>query len=85
MKSAVDEHEAPSHRFAYLVDRIKINEKLPQIYGTQWVQKEGKVSMHPVEDIDNIDRRRSEVGLCTISEYKEGLKNIFHLTDSGFG
>ncbi|NGX48590.1 MAG: nicotinate-nucleotide adenylyltransferase [Candidatus Anoxychlamydiales bacterium] len=84
LKVAVKAKEASMQSFAYLVDRVNMNKKLPQVYGTQWIQEDGKFIMYSVEDIDNLDLHRIEVGLCSISDYKEQIKEAYHLTDKDF-
>ncbi len=82
LKIAVEKQDATYLDYAYLLDRVRTNEGLPQIYGTQWSLNDGELRLDPpVEDPENLDRRRSEVGLCTLDEYKEGLKK-FYLKDS---
>ncbi len=84
LDKATKEFESPAHDYAYLLDRVNKNQKLPQIYGTQWVQEDGKYILYPVEDINNLDKRRFAVGLCPIDEYKEIIKNVYQLTDKDF-
>lgn len=84
LKDAVAAYESPISNYAYLLDRINSNMGIPQIYGTQWTTIDGKVALYPVEDIQNLDVRRSDVGLCSLSEYKEQMKILCHLTDSDF-
>lgn len=57
----------------YLTDKINILKKLPQIYGTQYMKKDDKISFMPVEDIENIDKRRKELGMETWEEYKKKI------------
>lgn len=44
---------------AYLEDRVLINSGQKQLYGTQF--KNGK--LHPVDDPDNLNKRRAQIGL----------------------
>lgn len=71
MEIQVKNKNAHSKYYAYLVDRIRIRSGKKQLYGTQ-------VSYHTdicqafvadVEDLDNLNKRRSAVGLETIEEY----------------
>ncbi|WKL47053.1 hypothetical protein Q1W71_19080 [Flavobacterium pectinovorum] len=74
MKDAVKKGNAKASSLALLEDRVALREGKKQIYGSQ-------VSYHPttkipfvspLEDPDNVDKRRASVGLGTISDY---LKN----------
>ena len=63
----------PRH-LAYLEDRIRVREGLPQRYGTQ-LQKSGEGWQPlPTEEPDSLDARRQAVGLEPISEYLEGAR-----------
>lgn len=84
LKSAVQTQEASYRDYAYLLDRVRMNENELQVYGTQWIQKDGKFELYPVEDPDNLDQRRSEAGLCSLEDYKKELKAVCHLSDSDF-
>lgn len=71
----------PSH-YAYLYDRVATSfkdpsKRKPQRYGTQGsCVGPGKWEPLPMEDDQNIDKRRAEVGLAPIQEYIEGFKDI---------
>ena len=58
---------------AYLEDRIRINNGQPQLYGTQFFKKEGKFIPREIEDQENVDQRRKEMGLNT---FAEGVKDM---------
>ncbi|MCA0988418.1 DUF6624 domain-containing protein [Guptibacillus algicola] len=57
------------YRFAHLFDRISFFEGNPQRYGTQfdW-DAEGKMSPWKIEDEENVDHRRTEIGLSPLQE-----------------
>ena len=79
LKTAVEEQEAGGREYAYLLDRVRKNENLPQVYGTQWIEKEGQLILYPVENSDQLNQLRLEVGLNTIEEYQEEMKKLYHL------
>jgi hypothetical protein len=54
---------------AYLTDRVKVNKKEPQVYGTQFQFENGVAKPLPTIDPKNINQRRAAVGLETIQEY----------------
>lgn len=84
LKGAVDLDEVPFSCYAYLLDRVRMNENLRQSYGTQWIKEDGKFVLYDVEDIENLDERRSQAGLSSIEDYKKELKEMFHLNDEDF-
>jgi hypothetical protein len=61
---------APGH-VALLEDRILMREGKKQVYGSQLRKNEktGKYELWPVEDEENLDKRRASVGLEPIAEY----------------
>jgi hypothetical protein len=67
--------------YALLLDRVRVGEGKPQVYGTQakrleeWKGQEPVLA--PIEDEANVDKRRAEVGLPPLSEYREILKRLY--------
>ena len=67
--------------YALLLDRVLVGEGKPQVYGTQakrfeeWKGQE--VALEPIEDEANVDKRRAEVGLFPLAEYREMLKRMY--------
>lgn len=64
LQKAVLDGEAPPTYAAYLTDRIRFNERRPQVYGTifDW-DTEGKLSPWEIEMPVEVDRRRAQVDL----------------------
>lgn len=65
--------EAPSgevdiSNIAYLEDRVRINQGRSQRYGTQFIQENSQHVPRPIEDEENVDIRRAEVGMGPLSE-----------------
>lgn len=72
------ENIAPMH-IAFLMDRIRVNEKKPQKFGTQfYTNKKGEFTYWPIRDIRNVDKRRAEYGIEKLAEYIKDAKS-FHL------
>lgn len=85
LKKAVEQQEASFHDYAYLLDRVRMYEQQPQVYGTQWKQSQtGKYFLYQVEDSEHLDDRRKEAGLSSSEEYKRGLMEHLSLTESDF-
>ena len=81
LKDAVANRDAKACDYAYLLDRVLKNQKLPQVYGTQWDEQDGKYTLYPVENPVSLDKRRLEVGLCSMEDYQEIMKTMYHLKD----
>ena len=73
MQAAVEADDADPSDLAYLVDRVRVAQGLPQVYGTQLgVDAEGQIAPRtPIEDEANVDARRAAAGLGTLEEYYE--------------
>lgn len=65
--------------YAMLVDRVRLSEGRPQLYGTaaKPFTHEGEVVFQPIEDEAEVDARRSEVGLIPLAEYRELMKRLY--------
>jgi hypothetical protein len=59
--------------YAYLYDRVAVNEQRPQRYGTQLDGAEPR----PIEDAAHVDERRRAVGLGTMAEYREQMREVY--------
>jgi len=61
--------------YALLVDRVRIGEGKPQLYGSQITTKNGEPAPHPIEDEANVDQRRADVGLEPLADYVARFKD----------
>lgn len=59
--------------YALMFDRIRVHDGRPQRYGTQYAVVDGTMVRHPVEDPDQLDARRAELGLIPIADYERIL------------
>ncbi|MEZ7126716.1 DUF6624 domain-containing protein [Nonomuraea sp. AD125B] len=74
-RDAVARGQAAPRHLAYLVDRVRVGEGRPQVYGTQYRQTaEGGFGPHPVEDPGHPDERRAEVGIEPHAEYDRHMR-----------
>ncbi|MDP1816189.1 MAG: hypothetical protein Q8K92_17190 [Leadbetterella sp.] len=71
MREAVKNGKAQSSNLALLEDRVALGQGKRQIYGSQIGQNPETQTYFvlPLEDPDNVDKRRAEVGLGPIAEY----------------
>ena len=77
MEPLVEKNQVGKSDFAYLWDRVAVNGGKEQRYGTQIEKKDGKWQPKPVEDPDNLDKRRSSVGLMPMSDYLKIFEEMF--------
>ncbi len=71
MREAVKKGNASSSNLALLEDRVALRQGKKQIYGIQVTKDEvtGESYVLPLEDPDNVDKRRAEVGLEKLQDY----------------
>ncbi|MEM7431626.1 MAG: DUF6624 domain-containing protein [Pseudomonadota bacterium] len=67
MSHHVESNGVRKRDYAYLWDRVAVNQGRLQRYGTQpiWECVEGKLELHPMEEPDAVDQRRATVGMGT--------------------
>jgi len=71
MRQAVKNGKAKGSSLALLEDRVALRQGRMQIYGSQ-INRDIKTQsfyVSPLEDPDNVDKRRAEVGLQPLAEY----------------
>lgn len=77
MTAAMKAGELDGALVATSVDRVQIADGKPQIYGTQFREENGEMVPHPIEDPDEVDKRRAEVGLSPLAEYKRQMDQMY--------
>ena len=79
MKEAVTKGNASAGSLALLIDRIEIREGRKQIYGSQIGTNPNNKTLYvlPLTDPDNVDKRRTEVGLGSMSDYVKNWNLIW--------
>ncbi|HEU0137819.1 MAG TPA: DUF6624 domain-containing protein [Flavobacterium sp.] len=82
MREAVSKGNASAGSLALLEDRIALREGRKQIYGSQvgMNPKTNERYVLPLEDPDNVDKRRASVGLEPLADY---VKNWDLIWDAG--
>lgn len=76
LEAAVAAGEASASNFAYLVDRVRVHEGRPQVYGTQLQTTNGELTAGEIEDEAQVDERRAHVGLGPLREYVAMVKRL---------
>jgi hypothetical protein len=71
MKKEIARNNASKRNYAYLTDRILINNKQKQIYGTQCHldEKTHKWAPLPLKDPSHVDALRKSMGLEPLTDY----------------
>jgi hypothetical protein len=71
LHDAVEKGFAKAKWYAFLYDRVKINGGEKQLYGTQL----NGCGLKPLSDPENVDRRRSKLGMESVESYLSWVPN----------
>ena len=63
LEDAVSRDDASPRDLAYLTDRVLMHRGQPQVYGTQYRENDGILTLWTVQDPDGLDDRRAAIGL----------------------
>lgn len=77
LTAAVEAGDASARNMAYLVDRVRVNEGKPQLYGTQYRIHDGDFSAGEIEDSAGVEIRRAQVGLGSFEEQLAELRQLY--------
>jgi hypothetical protein len=73
LQDAVARGDASPVDLAYLMDRVLMNRGEAQVYGTQYVEKDGVLELWTVCDRSGLDQRRAALGLPPEAENRARL------------
>ncbi len=82
LESLLKTQDTDSKNYAYLYDRVSISTQNPepikeQYYGTQGkCLEDGTWQAFPIKNLKSLEKRRKQMGLTPMSEYKESFKTI---------
>lgn len=79
IKKLVDLNHIDPEKYAYLVDRIKINSGEKQVYGTQFESvdyKTGIAVIHETVDSLELEKRRMDMGMMPLKMYKRIMLDV---------
>lgn len=75
LREAVAKGEAEKINEAYLVDRIRVKDGQPQVFGTQFYEDEnGLFGPRPIEDSQGVEERRKQFGLQPFLDYEKSMR-----------
>jgi hypothetical protein len=74
LRAAVAAGDASAAHLAYLEDRVRVNTRQPQLYGTQFIVTEAGFGPLPIADPDRLDMRRAAVGLEPFAVYDAQMR-----------
>ncbi len=77
MRQAAESGDLPWRDVAYMTDALRIDEGRPQVYGTKFEPVEGRLEPCPVEDPENVDHRRAELGMEPLADHTDRIRRRF--------
>lgn len=83
MREAVKNKNATGTALALLEDRVALEEGKRQVYGSQ-IGRDNETNKNyvlPLDDPDNVDKRRAEVGLGLLAEYVKSWDIILNVEE----
>ena len=78
VEKAFRENKLPGSNYALLLDRVRIHQGKPQVYGSQGRWENGVLGLQPIEDEANVDKRRAEVGLEPLADYLARMRASYN-------
>jgi hypothetical protein len=78
VEQAYREKKLPGSNYALLLDRVRVHQGKPQVYGSQGRWENGVLGLQPIEDEANVDKRRAEVGLGPLADYLAGMRSMYN-------
>lgn len=76
MGSALAQGEASSTDYAYLFDRVQVDEGNPQHWGTQAHCEGVEAKLYPVDDPAHLEERRAALAMEPVAQYLSPLKSL---------
>jgi hypothetical protein len=73
LEDAVTRGDASPADLAYLRDRVLVHRGEPQLYGTQYLERDGVLELRTVRDPAGLDERRAALGLTPEAENRARL------------
>src|SRR5678810_310675 len=78
MERAVAAGEASRTDYVYLLDRVRMQQGKPQVYGTQFtLAADGQLVLYPIEDAEHVDERRRAIGLPPMAELEKVMREVY--------
>jgi len=71
--------EGSWHQYALMFDRMRMNQNLPQKYGTHYILDNRATKenvLYPLEDAEKVDEWRSEIGLEPLQDYLRNMNIV---------
>jgi len=80
VEAAVDQGDAHPSHYACLLDRVRMSEGRPQVYGSQFVVHDDQTLMPwPIDDPAAVDQRRFRVGMAPLAAQARDMEHQYRV------
>jgi hypothetical protein len=80
LEAAVDQGDAHPSHYACLLDRVRMNEGRPQVFGSQFVvHDDATLTPWPIEDPAGVDQRRFQMGLPPLAAQARNMEHQYRV------
>ncbi|MFJ8649397.1 DUF4135 domain-containing protein [Streptomyces sp. NPDC093546] len=77
VEEAARDGDLPWRQVAYVTDALRVQEGRPQLYGTKFRMREGRLEPCPMEQPDLVDERRRDLGMEPLARYAARLRRRY--------
>ncbi|HEX2640629.1 MAG TPA: DUF6624 domain-containing protein, partial [Pyrinomonadaceae bacterium] len=74
-KNEIDKNED----LAFLIDRLRLRSRIPQLFGTQAVEDKGFLVLYPLQSDEKVDQWRAEYKMGPLKDYILALQITFRM------
>jgi hypothetical protein len=86
LEAAVDQGDAHPSHYACLLDRVRMSEGQPQVYGSQFVvHDDATLSPWPIDAPAEVDERRFRVGLPPLAAQARDMEHQYQVRGTLWG
>jgi len=86
VEGAVDRGDAHPSHYACLLDRVRMNEGRPQVFGTQFVvHDDDTLTPWPIADLEGVERRRFSFGLPPLAAQARDMEHQYRVRGARWG
>ena len=84
IEASFERGDVSAHDYALLVDRVLLYDGKPQRYGTQAEITNGVLVVLPIEDKQNLEKRRASLGLLPMEDYVREMEKLYGMKVKGW-
>jgi hypothetical protein len=79
LDTAAQRGDVPKSDLALLIDRVRVHQGKPQLYGGSFSVKDKRLVPDPIDDVAHVDERRATMGLPPMADYVKMLGEVYKM------